>query len=142
MAAVGSIIETRQEIFTARRPVRTCTLAWTCSAGGVVSGIPTSVGIEGGVISGEILRVVFIPAAAPNAPTAYGATLTDAAGIDILDGLGTSLSATVASQLKPGCPFKDGTTTTTAPIFVDEVLTLGITGAGVTKQGTVVIYYR
>jgi hypothetical protein len=139
MAAAGSIVETAQLLFDqVRRPVRWYSLAWTSDASGNVSGIPTV-----NVISGSIERVVFVPGTGGVEPTdLYDVTLLDSHGIDVLAGQGANLSQSSASHIKPGVPMKDGTTTSTAPIAVDEVLTLAVSAAGNAKSGTVILYVR
>lgn len=111
------------------------TLDWTSAADGTVTqAFPKA-------YSGYLERVVFNPGA--TAPTAaYDVTLTDEQGIDVLSGQGANLSETATTHVKPGIPFKDGTTTSVAPIVIDDTLTLNITSAGDSKTGTVVLYLR
>lgn len=139
MAAAGSIVETAQLLYDqVRRPVRTYSLAWTSDASGNVSGIPTE-----HVISGNIERVVFVPNQSSAQPTSlYDVTLADSNGIDVLAGQGANLANNANTHVKPGVPMKDGTTTSTAPIAVDEALTLNVSGAGASKQGAVILYVR
>lgn len=115
--------------------IRTYTLAWVSHTDGTVA-LPTDVAIVG-----EILRVAFKPNAGGTAPTdLYDVTITDAQGIDVLAGQGANLSGTVASHVCPGVPFKDGTTTSTAPIAVAGILTVNISNSGSGKGGTIVLY--
>lgn len=118
--------------------VRKVTLAWTSDASGDVSGSPTT------YLTGEILRVVIVPSGTAAPTTLYDVTLRSYGGdgIDLLAGQGANLSATVASHVKPGVPFKDGTTTATAPIAVDDQLELVVANAGNAKSGTVTLYLR
>ena len=140
MAAVGSITITDQNVRDkATRPVRKVTLAWTSSAGGAVSGNPTD------YISGELVRVVFVPGTAGAQPTnAYDVTLVISGGdgIDLLAGQGSNLANNANTHVKPGVPMKDGTTTTTAGICVDDKLELVVANAGDTKSGQVILYIR
>ena len=111
------------------------TFTWTSAADGTATVASTQ------VISGEILRVVIDPGAA--APTTlYDMTLTDSDSVDVLAAQGANLSATVTLNICPGTPLKDGTTTSVVPMIVDSILTLNITNAGDSKNGTVVVYVR
>lgn len=109
------------------------TIDWTSHTDGTVTqALPKA-------YSGILERVVFNPGA--TAPTAlYDVTLTDEQSVDVLAGQGADLSATVTSQVKPGIPFKDGTTTSVAPVVIDDLLTLNITNAGSGKTGVIVLY--
>jgi hypothetical protein len=120
-----------------RNPPIRFALSWTSNASGDVSGTPTP------VIVGTICKIEFVPAAGGSAPTTlYDVTLLDAAGVDVLAGQGANLSATVASSVIPGVPFKDGTTTSTGPCVVAEALNLVVANAGNAKSGQVIIYVR
>ncbi len=111
------------------------TIDWTSHTDGTVTqAFPKA-------YSGIIERVTFNPGA--TAPTAnYDVTITDDQGFDVLGGQGANLSATVTTSVKPGIPFKDGTTTHVAEICVDDTLTLNITNAGDSKVGAIVVYLR
>lgn len=141
MANAGSVTESWQDsIDRVNRPIRTVTLQWTSTAGGAVIWLLAG-GRNGGYMSGKIQRVVFIPGSGGAQPSAsYSVTLTDSSGIDVLAGQGASLSNSSTTHVKPGVPIKDGTTTSTAEIAVDDVCTLNVTAAGVSKSGTVVVY--
>jgi len=131
MAAVGTIVETFQN----HRSVRSLALAWTSSAGGAVSGIPTAE-----KLSGELLRVTIVPGTGDAEPSNdYGVTLLDDDGIDVLAGKGANLSNVNASEL---CPLVGDGTTTVQPVAIDGNLTLVVSAAGATKSGTVKIYFR
>lgn len=147
MANTGTVVETRQELFDqVRRPVRSVTLAWTSDASGNVTYALTgggAAGSPGAQISGYLERVVFVPGTGGDQPTnLYSVTLKDANGIDMLAGQGASLANNANTHVKPSVPMKDGTTTSTAPIALDDVLTLGVSAAGNAKQGTVILYVR
>lgn len=117
------------------RVVRKITLAWTSTAGGAVSGTLTN------YISGIIARVVFVPGSAGSQPSdLYDATLLDENGLDVLAGQGANLSNATTTHILPGVPFKDGTTTSTAPCWLDDKLELQIANAGNAKSGTVILY--
>lgn len=120
------------------RPVQTYSFTWTSSAGGAVSGI-----LSPDIISGQIVRAVFIPGAGGVQPTnGYSAQLTDGNGLDVLAGQGASLSNATTTNIAPGVEVTDGTNIGVLPIAVNEQLTLVIASAGNAKQGTIVLYIR
>jgi hypothetical protein len=130
MSAVGSITET----ISKTRTMRSIAWDWTSSAGGAVSGIPST------AISGVIERVVFVPGAGGVEPTdAYDVTLLDEDGFDVLVGLGGNLAQSSATQIVP--LLGDGTTTADK-VAIDGQLTLTVANAGEAKQGRVKLYYR
>lgn len=115
-------------------PIKVMSIAWTSDASGNAS---QAVGIFG-----KIARAVFVPSGAPDAPTgSHVIVLTDTHGIDLLSGLGASLSATVASEGVPTCSATDGTNTATAERVVNDLCTFTLSGAGNTKKGTLYLYY-
>jgi hypothetical protein len=125
------------------RPVEKVVLAWTSSAGGAVSGNPF------GPVSGEILRVVFIPGTAGVQPSnGYSATLIikngdgNDDGLDLLSGQGASLANNANADVCPSVAMKDGVTTSTTRRAVDDLVDLVVSGAGNAKSGTVVLYVR
>ncbi len=119
------------------RPVHKYTLVWVSTAGGGVSGTLTD------YISGEIIRVVFIPGAGGLEPSdAYDLVLLDGNAVDVLQGLGANLSHTATTQVKPGISFTDGTTTSVSGMQIDDQLELQVSNAGASKGGTVVFYVR
>lgn len=127
MAAVGTTTIT----YSGTRP-RKVSLAWTCSAGGAVSGTPTV------QVRGEIVRVTFIPGTAGNQPTdQYDVTLLDTSGVDVLAGLGANLSNAAASH---ACPLIGNGVTTNQRMAVNDTLELQVANAGNAKRGTVCVY--
>lgn len=134
----GSLTITTQNLYRGpARPVMKIMLAWTCTAGGAVSGNYTD------YVSGELLRVVFIPGGGGNAPTnLYDIVLNDENGLDILAGQGANLSSTVTTNVIPGVPVKDGTSTFTGAVSLDDKLELQVSNAGASKTGTVILYVR
>lgn len=111
------------------------TFEWVSDASGNVT-MPSSV-----LVGGIIKRVVFVPGSP--APTAlYDVTLTDSDGVDVLAGQGANLPASGVTQVCPGIPFKDGTTTSTTQIIVESILTLNVTNAGNATQGKVIVYVQ
>jgi hypothetical protein len=125
------------------RPVEKITLSWTSSAGGAVSGHAF------GPVSGEILRVVFIPGTGGVQPSnSYSVTLTllngDANddGLDLLAGQGASLANNANTTITPSVAMKDGTTTSTNRIAVNDLLDLVVASAGNAKSGVVILDVR
>lgn len=114
------------------------TFTWVADGSGnatVVSGVP---------ISGEILRVVFVPGT-PAPTVAYVVKLNDADAINVLALQGEAviaLSATVPSTICPGVAIKDGTVVSIVPIAVDGLLTLVVSAAGAGGAGKVIVYVR
>lgn len=131
----GTLTITDQNIGGPTRPVRKVTLAWVATAGGAVSGNYTD------YLSGEIVRVVFDPGS-PAPTNAYDVTLLDESGIDLLAGQGGNLSDTATTHVVPGVPLKDGTTTSTMPVQVDDKLQLVVANAGSGGAGAVILYMR
>lgn len=129
----GEFTETHDD----SRTVKCLILAWTCSAGGAVSGTATA-----RKISGVILRVTTIPADGPT--DNYDVTLEDEDGIDVLQGFGADRDTTNAETFTPlvsttlvGNPVAMGT-----PVAVNSTLELIVANAGASKSGTVRVYYR
>lgn len=112
------------------------TFDWVSDGSGNAT-LPSSI-----AVSGQIVRVVFIPSASAAPTSLYDVTLTDADSMDVLAAQGANLSATVTSHVCPGTPLKDGTTTSVLPLVVDSVLTLNVSNAGASKAGKVVVYVR
>lgn len=131
----GSIAITYQEII--QDAIHKVTLDWLSAAGGTVSANLTK------ILNGEIERVVFVPDSGGTQPTdQYDVLLKDDDGLDLLAGQGANLSNAAASHVKPGVPFKDGTTTSTAPIAVAGKLELDVSNAGAAKGGQVIVYLK
>jgi hypothetical protein len=135
----GSFTVTNQSQYRGPgRPVQRYTIVWTSSAGGAVSGTAT-----GDYISGQLVRVVFIPGTAGVQPSNnYSVQLTDSNGLDILAGQGASLSNSTTTNISPGMKDSDGTNVGIVPAAIDDQLTPVVSAAGNAKQGTVVLYIR
>lgn len=130
MAVAGSLIATQQT----HRTIRRCSLAWTSSAAGAVQEILSP------LLSGELLRVVFVPGAGGVQPTdLYDVTLLDEDGVDVLAGLGANRSNVTKQQL---VPLTGDGTTTNQRVVLDGTLDLRVAAAGNAKQGTLTLYYR
>lgn len=117
--------------------VRVYTLAWVSHTDGVVD-LDTDQ-----AVTGELLRVVFIPGSGGTQPTdAYDVLLKDTHGVDVLAGQGANLSNTTTTHVCPGVALKDGTTTSVRPVFLAGVLNLEVSNAGSGKSGQLVLYVR
>lgn len=120
--------------YSGGKPIRKVRLDWTSDSSGNASQ-------TFGSIEGTIVRVVTNPGS--TAPTDnYDMTITDEDGYDILAGQGSNRDTSTTESFVPGIPFTDGTTTSVAPVVVDGNLTLTISNAGATKDGSVVLYVR
>ena len=121
--ALGTVTASEERLYN----VHKVTFAWTAGTGaeeGTASGTTTY------PYSGQILRVVTVPAAGGDAPTAlYDITLTDEDTIDTANGLLANRSATATEWV-----------TTGMGAVVGDKLTLNITNAGSAKKGTVIAY--
>lgn len=114
-----------------RGGVRKVRFAWTSDALGAADTVYR--------VAGIILRAVFNPGA--TAPTAaYDVTLKDENLVDVLAGQGADLAAADTTSVCPGMPVSDGTTDGVVPVAVNDNLTLSVTNAGASKQGTLDLY--
>lgn len=148
MAKTGSVVVVPRADVTdlVSRPVRQYSFNFTTDAasgdvtnqavGADAAGIPV-------IVSGNIERAVFVPGS-PAPTNTMTAAILDANGIDVLSGLwsGGNTAPSGGGHVKPGVPMKDGTTTTTAPIAVDEGLILQVGSAGNSKKGSIILYVR
>jgi len=103
-------------------------LNWTADGSGNVTQ-DTSEPIEG-----VILRVVFNPVTGPT--DNYDVVLSDEDGIDVLQGLGANRDTANSEQVIPV------DATSGLPIAVSGILSLGITNAGASKLGQIILYVR
>lgn len=107
--------------------VRKVKAVWVSAADGTASGTTTL------PYTGEIVRLVTIPAAAGSAPTAlYDVVVNDEDGADVLMGAGANRSASATEQVLAsslGC-------------VANDVLAFAVTNAGDTKGGTIILYIR
>lgn len=92
-------------------------------------------------LTGTIVGITYNPGSTTPSDN-YDMTLSDEDGFDVLSGQGANLDQSTTTRIVPGVPFKDGTTTSLAPVAVHGTLALSITNAGDTKNGTLVIYLR
>lgn len=128
----GTVVPTPSK---SRRSIKSITWAWTSSAGGAADSVNTI------TLSGEILRVVFNPGTP--APTAnYDVVILDADGADVLGGLGANRHTTNTEQIAPVLETVVGANTYASRVVIDGPLTLQVSNAGASKQGSVTMYYR
>jgi len=114
--------------YSETRTVKKITMDWLSDASGDVSGTDTK------VLSGQILRVVFIPDTGGTKPSAaYDVTCLDSDGLDVFAGDGANLANDASSQFIP--VFTNG-------IAFDGILSLVVANAGNAKGGQVIIYFR
>jgi hypothetical protein len=107
--------------------VKKVVFSWTSTAGGVADGTTTA------AYSGALIGLTTIPAAAGAAPTDnYDITVVDADGHDVLLGTGTDRD-TANTEHVAG---------TSLAGVAGSALTLHVTNAGASKQGTVILYIR
>lgn len=120
--AVGSVVHT---VTNLGGGVAKHSVAWTSSAGGVVSGSPFAVG------RGWVLGIKFVPNTGGTQPTdQYDMTIVDTNSVDIVRGNGANLSnATATITAAPSICFFEGGT-----------LDVVIANAGAAKTGTVIFY--
>lgn len=124
MAAVGTVVYTEER----QGSVRKVAMAWTCSAGGAVSGTPSTY-----QYSGEIVRLVTVPGAAAAAPTDnYDVTILDDDGTDVLMGAGVDRDTANTEQVLAA----------SLGYIANDHLNLVVANAGAAKSGTVYLYIR
>ncbi len=108
--------------------IKKITMAWTCTAGGAVSGTLTD-----SVFNGEIVRLVTVPGTAGNAPTDnYDVTIVDEDGTDVLMGAGVDRDTANTEQVLA----------TSLGVVANDKLELRVANAGSAKSGTVYLYIR
>ena len=124
MSAVGSVTYS-EEVFGT---VKKIGMSWTCDASGAVSGTLTA-----SVYSGELRRLVTVPAAAGSAPTDnYDVTVLDEDGTDVLMGAGADRDTANTEQVLAS----------SLGIVANDKLELRVANAGNAKSGTVYLYIR
>jgi hypothetical protein len=107
--------------------VKKIKFVWVSAADGTASGTTTM------PYSGEIIRLVTIPAAAAAAPSVdYDVVVNDQDNTDVLMGAGANRHTANTEQVAAsslGC-------------VANDLLTLAVSNAGDTKGGTVILYVR
>lgn len=115
--------------------VKRFVMTWTAHTDGAVDLTSTE------IAEGELLRVVFTNGTVT--PTnLYDVVIKDSHGIDVLAGQGANILTANPFHICPGVALKDGTTTSTRPIFLASALELVITNAGSGGQGVITFYLR
>ena len=108
--------------------VKKITFAWTTTTDGAASATTTA------YFTGDVVGAVQIPGSAGDQPDAsYDVAVNDAAGIDVLFGLGANLSNS-ATTFKAA---KDG-----LGAVVSSQLSLAVTNAGSANTGQTVLFIR
>lgn len=111
--------------------VRATTITWDCNASGTCTAL-----VNG--IAGQVVRLYYDPGANGVAPSGaspsanYDITLSDQYGFDVLRGTGQNLSATVNKTVS----------WPTSGEWVQDTLTLSVSGAGASGEGTLRIVTR
>lgn len=93
-------------------------------------------------LRGEILRVTFDPRTSASPTNAYDVTIKDEEGIDLLAGLGSSLSTNTVTTVRPGIATSVGTVSNIAPYAVNGPVLLSVTNSGHSKSGKIIIYTK
>jgi len=107
-------------------PVKKIKFEWTSAADGTATGTTTK------AFSGQVLRLVTVPGSDAAQPAdQYDVTITDHDNIDVLNGQGANRSNVNTEQVVAslGC-------------VASDMLTLNVSGAGDSKQGTACLYLR
>lgn len=103
------------------------TMAWTCSAGGAVSGNTITIAAGGG----HIVQYEFIPGSGGTQPTdLYDVVLNDANAVDILAGGGANLSNSTGKLTIYATPY----------YYDGQTLDLIVSNAGTSKTGTLILW--
>lgn len=108
---------------TTFEPLKQIKFAWTSANTGAADS--TTVG----TYTGAIIDAVFVPGT-PTPTTAYDVVITDTNSVDVLNALGADLSSAATVHKT----YKDG-----LGAVVASKLTLAITNAGDSKQGTIIL---
>ena len=127
MPDLGTVTLT-EEIFNSIKKIK---FDWISVSGGGDAGKATKT--TTGVYTGEIIRLVTDPGAAPNAPSDnYNVLVNDEDGNDVLMGAGAARDEANTEQILAsslGC-------------VANDKLSLSINSAGNAKQGSVILYIR
>ena len=108
---------------------------WVADASGTVT-IPTA-----DPVFGRLARVEIDPGSP--APTAsYGIVINDEQGVDVLNGDGAALSATVTAAFVLQEHDQGGSAEHTGEMVVADVLSLVVSAAGAAAEGVVKLYYE
>jgi hypothetical protein len=125
--AAGTVTITEQTWGT----VKKITGVWTAGTAGEAG---TASGTTAGVYSGEVRRLVTVPAVAPDAPDDnYSVTALDSDGVDVLMGAAVTNRDEAATEQVNAANLG---------IVANSKLTIAIAAAGSATKGTVHIYIR
>lgn len=116
--------------------IRKIIATWTSDGSGDAAGTT-------GKIVGELMKAVTVPSATAAPTTLYDITITDENSADVLGNCFDDLvdrSATVTETVD--FFLNDGTTSNGARPSVCDALTVTVANAGVTKSGTLYLYYK
>lgn len=126
MADKGTVTLTEETYGT----VKKITFDWTAGTGGD-AGLATKTTEQ--VYSGEVLRLVTVPGAAPDAPTDnYDVVVNDEDSTDILMGAGADRDTATTQQVLAS----------SLGVVANDKLTLSVSNAGDSKKGKVYLYIR
>lgn len=108
-------------------PIKKITWAWTSTSGGAADLITND------LYDGKLIGLTTIPAGGGSAPSAnYDVTVNDSDGHDVLAGAGMNRHTSNTEHV----------TGTSLAGVCQSKLTLNVTNAGDTKQGTVILYIQ
>lgn len=94
-------------------------------------------------ITGTILRVQWVPDSGGTKPSDnFDVTVSDEGGTDILGGQGANMDADAPFDMCPGQPFTDGTTTSVAPITINDTLSVSASNMGSAKGAKIILYTK
>lgn len=112
---------------TVHGSVKKLEIAWTSTAGGAADGTSSH------PYDGRLIAVTTVPAGGADAPDAnYDITLTDSGGDDVLLGQGANRHTSNTEYLLEA----------NLGAAAASKLTLNVSGAGATNQGTVLVWLR
>jgi len=125
----GTVTQTRDQITVRGKAVaEIITFSWTSTAGGAADAATSA------VVNGRLCKVVTNPGA--TAPTDdYDITITDSDGADVMGGACANRDTANSEQAVPS-----GGTNDLSWVRVDSILTLNVSAAGDSKQGTVKLF--
>ena len=123
--------------YTEHATVNKMSIDWTASSSGIVPATASK------IISGELLRCVFVPDSGGTAPTNnYDMTIVDSESVDVLSGNGANLSSTVTKSIVPCEEMLSGGSSGVAKFAIMSALTISASNCGASNGGNVHIYYR
>jgi uncharacterized protein (DUF342 family) len=122
------VVTITEETFNTVKKIK---FEWTSENGGADAGKASKTTTK--VYTGEIIRLVTIPAAAGDAPTDdYDITINDEDGTDVLMGAGANRDTANTEQVLA----------TSLGCVAYDKLTINVSNAGNAKKGAAIIYIR